>query len=150
MATMTGGCLCGGVTVRLSEPIRQVGACHCATCRRWTSGPWMALRAPPDTHMEGETLEVYRSSEFAERGFCRRCGAHIFHRPQLGPEIAVSAGLFPPQEMKLTREIFFDLKPAFYSFAQDTLKRSSFVMALAWAPRILWRSLRRSLSGGPA
>lgn len=38
-----GRCLCGGVTVRLPRRVNDVGVCHCATCRRWGSGPWMSL-----------------------------------------------------------------------------------------------------------
>ncbi len=105
----------------------------------------MALRAPLDTRIEGATLSVYKSSGFAERGFCMRCGSHIFHRPQDGPELAVSAGLFASDDLRLDREIFHDRKPEFYAFQGATRKRSSTVMALAWAPRMIWRRLRRQV-----
>jgi hypothetical protein len=131
------------VQVSLPISIRDVGACHCRMCRKWTSGPWMALRAPPETRIEGEDVRIFSSSAFAERGFCGVCGSALFHRPKNGPELAVSAGLFDPGDLRLTREIFFDAKPSFYAFANETIKRSSFVMALAWAPRLLWRALTR-------
>ncbi len=38
--------------------------------------------------ISGETLAVFGSSDFAERGFCTRCGTHIFHRPKDGPKLA--------------------------------------------------------------
>lgn len=140
-----GFCLCGGVRVKLPDQVRDVGACHCAMCRRWTSGPWMALRAPGDINLEGDTITIYASSSFAERGFCRACGTVLFHRPKGGPEIAISAGLFEPNDMRLTREIFYDAKPGFYAFANATLKRSTLAMALAWGPRLLWRALLQRL-----
>jgi hypothetical protein len=139
-----GRCLCGGVTVTIPARVTDVGVCHCADCRTWTSGPWMALRAPPETRIEGASVKVFRSSAFAERGFCGTCGSVLFHRPQDGPEIAVSAGLFDPARFTLAREIFFDRKPAFYSFGQHTLKRSALAMAAAWGPRLLWRRMTRA------
>ena len=55
--------------------------------------------------LEGQCLCVICSA-FAERGFCRTCGTHIFHRPQNGPELAVNSGLFPPDDLFFAREIF--------------------------------------------
>jgi len=91
----------------------------------------------------GDELAVYRSSAFAERGFCRRCGAHIFHRPQDGPELAVSAGLFQSADLHIVTEIFFDAKPPFYRFVANSEKRSSASMAQEWLPRLIRRRIRR-------
>lgn len=133
-----GRCLCGGVTVRLPAAMNDVGVCHCATCLRWNSGPWMSLRAPGST-INGSELAIFRSSTFAERGYCRRCGTHIFHRPQDGPELAISAGLFQSLDLHIEREIFFDAKPPYYRFVADSEKRSSASMAREWLPRLLRR-----------
>jgi len=141
---VTGRCLCGGVSVHLPAAMDDVGVCHCTTCRRWTSGPWLSLQAP-GTIVEGATLAVYRSSPFAERGFCHRCGTHIFHRPQDGPEIAISAGLFPAVRLHIAREIFYDAKPPFYRFVAASDKRSSASMAREWLPRLIGRRLARWL-----
>lgn len=119
----------------------DVGVCHCATCRRWNGGPWMSLQAPGST-VTGDHLVVYRASRFAERGFCGRCGTHIFHRPQDGPELAVSAGLFSIETLHVAREIFFDAKPPFYRFEAVSEKRSTGSMAREWIPRLLWRRLK--------
>jgi len=64
---MMGQCLCGGVAVRLPTPESEVGVCHCVTCRRWGSGSGMAVQAP-GAGISGESLTVYSSSRFAERG----------------------------------------------------------------------------------
>ena len=141
---LTGRCLCGAVTVQLPSAMRDVGVCHCATCLNWNSGPWMALQAP-GTSISGDTLAVYRSSAFAERGFCRQCGTHIFHRPQDGPELAISAGLFLHADLHIAREIFIDHKPPYYRFEADSEKRSSLSMAREWLPRLLRRRAERWL-----
>ena len=139
-----GRCLCGGVSVRLPRYMDDVGVCHCETCRHWNSGPWMSLQAPGSV-IAGEALVVFRSSAFAERGFCRQCGTHIFHRPQDGPEIAISAGLFPSADFHIAREIFIDRKPPFYRFVANSQRRSSASMAREWLPRLIRRRLARWL-----
>ncbi|MCC2978474.1 GFA family protein [Sphingomonas sp. PL-96] len=141
---VTGGCLCGSVSVRIPARRNDVGVCHCATCRQWGSGPWMALQVPGAV-ISGDDLAVHRSSVFAERGFCRRCGTHIFHRPQEGPELAISAGLFPTSGLHIAREIFFDAKPPFYRFVAESEKRSGASMAREWFPRLLYRRMGRWL-----
>ena len=96
VSSTVGRCLCGGVTVTLPHAVRDVEACHCAMCRRWGSGPWLGVEAPPGTAVEGDTLTVYPSSSLAERGFCSRCGSNVFYRFRSGPELVVSSGLFRP------------------------------------------------------
>ncbi|KPF76497.1 hypothetical protein IP78_13160 [Brevundimonas sp. AAP58] len=137
---MTGRCLCGGVTVRLSMPTDEVGVCHCRLCRRWGGGPWMAVQVP-GSEITGETLVVYRSSSFAERGFCGRCGSHVFHRPRQGPELAISTGLLENPDFRIAREIFDDARPPFYRFEADSVKRSGLSMALEWLPKLIGRRL---------
>lgn len=139
---LTGRCLCGDVVVQLPVATGDVGVCHCATCRRWNSGPWMSLQVP-DAVIDGDGLAIFQSSAFAERGFCRRCGTHIFHRPQDGPELAVSAGLFQSVNLHVAREIFFDAKPEFYRFVADSDKRSSASMVREWLPRLIGRRIGR-------
>lgn len=73
-----GHCLCGAVAVRVARPPGWVGACHCRMCQRWTGGLFLCFPA------EGVTVAGpvtrYRSSSFAERGFCTICGSHLWMR----------------------------------------------------------------------
>ena len=101
----------------------------------------MGLQAPATAKIEGETLAVYHSSMFAERGFCSVCGSNIFYRMQDGPELEVSAGLFDGAGMHLSREIFHDSKPPFYAFVGDTNKRTGASMKLEYAPRLIARKV---------
>jgi hypothetical protein len=98
----------------------------------------MALQVP-GARIEGDMLRVYAATAFAERGFCRVCGAHIFHRPKDGPELAVSAGLFDADGLHVAREIFIDRKPPWYRFVADSVKRTEASMIREWLPRIIWR-----------
>jgi hypothetical protein len=142
--SITGRCLCGGVSVVLDVAVHSVGVCHCNICRRWTSGPWMALQVP-DATVVGESLKTFKSSSFAERGFCRICGAHIFHRPKLGRELAVSAGLFADPAQYIDREIFTDSQPRYYGFTNRGSRRSALSMAIEWLPKLIVRQIARWL-----
>lgn len=65
---------------------------------------------------------VFRSSDWAERGFCGTCGTHLFYRLLPTGEYILPAGLFQDQTFELTNEIFVEQKPAFYEFRNETRK----------------------------
>jgi hypothetical protein len=121
--TATGGCLCSGVRFTIADPPSEVTVCHCDMCRRWTSGPMMALHPKTAPRMEAtETLAWHRSSEWAERGFCNRCGASLFYRIVGKPdETYVSAGAVddPGIFSGIGLAVFSDERPAFYDFKGD-------------------------------
>ena len=102
----------------------------------------MALQVP-EAVVTGATLVVFQSSAFAERGFCSKCGAHIFHRPKVGNELAVSAGLFSDPDQFIAREIFVDSQPASYGFENRGSRRTSLSMAMEWGPKLVWRNAKR-------
>ncbi len=118
---MKGSCLCGAVAVSAPDQT-EVAACHCGMCRRWGGGPLLAVHCGHDVHISGtEQVTVFKSSEWAERGFCSRCGTHLFYRVVQGNEYIVPVGLFGdamPFEFK--EQIFTDHKPGYYEFANRT------------------------------
>ncbi|MCB1757128.1 MAG: GFA family protein [Gammaproteobacteria bacterium] len=118
----TGACLCGAVKVTVHKMRKDFGACHCDMCRTWGGGPLMASDCGRQVEFEGEEhIGVYSSSDWAERGFCKQCGTHLFYRLKEGPEYHCPVGLFPNIEgMHLKRQVFIEKKPDSYSFADDT------------------------------
>ena len=79
--SMSGGCLCGAVRFTAAPRDHDIGACHCNMCRRWTAGPFLALECGGTVKIDDASdLGIYRSSEWAERGFCKRCGTPLFYR----------------------------------------------------------------------
>lgn len=121
---MSGKCLCGAVRFTARAEAPHVGACHCGMCRRWTSGPFMAVELSEPPSFTGEDqVGVYRSSEWGERGFCQPCGTTLFWRMPDGAHYGISAGALDSQNGLIFRDqIFIDEKPAFYHFANDTKK----------------------------
>lgn len=118
----TGRCLCGKVRFTINEPVHEVGACHCDMCRRWSGGVFLALHCTGPVSFEGEDHIVrYKSSDWAERGFCGNCGTNLFYRLVDSDEHIMSPGSLDDQsELSLTSQIFIDEKPDWYDFANKT------------------------------
>lgn len=94
--SLTGRCECGSVRFEVTGPLRKVVFCHCGQCRR-TSGHYVAATACATGDLQtvaDEGLRWYRSSEFAERGFCGTCGSSLFWRPDHGKHLSIMAGAF--------------------------------------------------------
>lgn len=122
----SGHCLCGVVSYTLAEPPKGYGACHCAMCRRWTGGIELGIQVPADgiTWSGDENIATFASSEWAERGWCKTCGANLFWRLTMpGPMqglLAICAGTLDSLDgLELTQEVYIDHKPAGHAFAGD-------------------------------
>ena len=88
--TMPGGCLCGAVRFTAAPKDREVGACHCSMCRQVDGGAVLGdrLRRRDARSRTLSNLGVYRSSEWAERCFCKKCGTPLFYR-LVGKELSL-------------------------------------------------------------
>ena len=117
----SGRCLCGAVRFTAMLPDRTFGACHCDICRRWTAGPFLAVECTGLAVADEAQLGVFRSSEWAERGFCKACGTPLFYRLLQGDFAAVSLeALDDRADFAFTGQVFIDEKPAYYDFANAT------------------------------
>ena len=118
----SGQCLCGAVKITARKAEKTVGACHCSWCRRWCGGPLMAVDCGTDVEISGEdSVTIYDSSEWAERGFCNKCGSSLFYRLKQDGQHIIAAGLFgDAEDLTFTNQVFIDEKPSFYNFAEDT------------------------------
>jgi hypothetical protein len=119
---LSGGCLCKAVRFTATPADNEVGTCHCSMCRRWTAGPFMVRDCGTSLKVEDKTnLGAYRSSEWAERGFCKSCGTPLYYRLIDRDSYFVSAEAFDDvTDISFTTQIFIDEKPAYYDFANNT------------------------------
>ncbi|ARU56811.1 MAG: GFA family protein [Pseudomonadales bacterium] len=130
-----GTCLCGAVTLSgNAEP--HVGVCHCSMCRKWGGGPYFAVDCGTDLKITGEDhVATFSSSEWAERGFCKDCGTHLFYRLKGNQQYMLPAGLLSNQDdFKLDHQIFIDKKPAYYDFANETETMTEAEVFAKYAP----------------
>jgi hypothetical protein len=114
----SGRCQCGAVTYRVSGNMREVVNCHCSQCRRVHGhAPGYSAARKAEIAIEGaDNIAWYRSSDEAQRGFCRHCGSSLFWRPEGRETISVSAGsLNAPTGMKTVRHIFAADKGDYYA-----------------------------------
>ncbi|THF67150.1 GFA family protein [Pseudothauera nasutitermitis] len=133
---LDGRCLCGAVRIAATAASHEVGACHCGICRRWSGGPMFAFECVGAPRIEGEAqLAVYPSSDWAERGFCKTCGTHLFYRLRDGSHYAVPVGLVDGgQPWLFDSQIFIDDKPVWYRFANATRDLTGAEVFALYAP----------------
>ena len=124
--THTGSCLCGAVTFTVTELPSETGACHCKMCRRHSGGVFLGMRVPQDkiTYSGTDQIGIFKSSEWAERAFCKTCGSTLYYRVTAPGshqgDYHIGFGTLDDQSgVTLTEEIFIDKKPAGYAFAGD-------------------------------
>jgi len=130
-----GGCLCGAVevTARVDQPILR--ACHCEMCRRHTSGAFMSVSTVAGSVEVHGPAQTYRSSDWAERGFCGTCGSTLWYGTVEDGVRNLSAGLFPDAAGGVLKvEFFADLCPGGYGFAGAHRKMSSAETIALFAP----------------
>lgn len=131
-----GSCLCGSVKIITSTMSRKLVACHCDMCRKWTGGPLMSVSCGSDVKFNGEeSICVYDSSQWAERGFCKKCGSGLFYRFKENNHYYIPIGLFENcKNIEFEEQLFIDKKPECYSFSNDTISLTEEEVYAKYAP----------------
>ena len=112
--------MCGAVTARatISSPILR--ACHCDMCRQHTSAMFMSLAVDEGTLTFDGPVTNFRSSDWAERGFCGVCGSTLFYATVADGARYPSAGLFADiDDVPLKLEFYSDMCPSGYALQGD-------------------------------
>lgn len=116
-STHIGGCLCDAVRYEVRGRLRDVVKCHCTMCQRLHGvfGAHSKAKKSDIRITRDEGLAWYASSERAQRGFCRRCGASLFWRPVDQDASGILAGsLDAPSGLKTLGHIFTADKADYY------------------------------------
>jgi hypothetical protein len=106
-------------------------------CRKWGGGPLLAVDCGADVVIEGEeNVGVYDSSQWAERGFCTRCGTHLFYRLKQNQQYHIPAGLLDGcDDLVFESQVFIDEKPGYYAFANETKNMTGAEIFAMYAPK---------------
>jgi hypothetical protein len=99
-ATLTGGCLCGGVRFELTAPPLSAGYCHCTRCQRRTG-----TASSAQARVDRRALRLLQGAELVkgwrppgggfEKCFCGECGGHLFSRNPDDPnQMSIRLGAF--------------------------------------------------------
>jgi hypothetical protein len=116
---MKGSCLCGSVSFETNEIISEVTACHCGMCNTWSSSPFIAIQLKEPFIVSGDNnISHYKSSEWAERTFCKKCGTLLYYKSSTPEFYHFNAALFHLSQKinSISIEIFTDKKPDYYNF----------------------------------
>ena len=125
-----GGCLCGAVRYQVKGQLRDIVNWHCSMCQK--------LHGNFGAHTKASTVNItipnsaglawYKTSDIAQRGFCRECGSSLFWQPFNLDATGILAGSLDCSEgLKTMGHIFVGEKPDFYEITDDCplFKRSS-------------------------
>ncbi len=124
----TGGCACGAVRFEAEGERAFLDACHCRTCRAWTGGPALSLKVERLTLSQGaDALLVWKSSDWAERTSCARCGGKLWFRlsdaPAGGEHYVFAGALDRIDDLPVDLEIFADQKPAQWNHLSESSRK---------------------------
>ncbi|EPY54031.1 S-(hydroxymethyl)glutathione synthase activity [Schizosaccharomyces cryophilus OY26] len=118
-----GSCLCKAVQVSAQVEKPELSTCHCESCRKWCTGPFMAFEAKHVDLEPKEKVTHYASSDIAKRTFCKSCGTSLSFYYNNMKQICVNPWIFENvQGITSNVEVCYDNKPDCYSFANDTKK----------------------------
>ncbi|NNE53375.1 MAG: GFA family protein [Sulfitobacter sp.] len=136
MVHLEGRCLCGAVTVSADAQKPMLRACHCDMCRRQNSSAFVSIATNPQSVEIDGPVKVYRSSEWAERGFCPECGSTLYYAALHDGVKQLAAGLFDNAGgAPLKLEFFVDRCPQGYAFAGDHKRLTTADTIALFAPK---------------
>ena len=118
-----GGCLCGAIRYQsTAAPVRCV-ICHCSMCRKHSGAPILAfVHFPLDSfRWLKEEPARYRSSQFAERGFCPTCGSTLtMHEEILDDRVQIAVGsLDEPERVRPDDHVWTKDQIAWFEVSDD-------------------------------
>ena len=123
--TRSAACMCGAVQMT-ADVEATFGTCYCKMCQRWSAGTFRGVHAHNIRYRHGEDLvTVHRSSDWANRGFCSRCGSNLFYHAD-GQPVSLAVGILDTiEDMTPAYEFFCDLKPAPFEQMDGARKMTS-------------------------
>ncbi len=139
-------CHCKKVVLRIINMNPRFSVCHCDTCQLIHNGPWYGADCGNIKVINGkehvsnfpvEHGEIDKGSNqqksWTAWNFCSHCGSRLFYSKddkeskKVNDSFNVSVGLLHlicPKDMTMENELFYEMKPDYYSF-HETKKFSS-------------------------
>ena len=120
--------MCGAVSFNAVGMSDEFSACHCKMCQRWTGSFFKGVSVATEklTISGQKNITVFKSSNFAERAHCSKCGSAIWWRMTTGPHVgntSVALGLLDDTDgITLKREYFVDYKNSTNVLSDDRIQ----------------------------
>jgi len=118
---LKGSCFCGAVEYEAGGLSSPIGYCHCATCRKTHSTPFIATARTPHDAFKwtkgADTVAYIESSPGKRRHFCPKCGTHMMaERPDEAVAILRIASVDSPLPSKPVVHIWTSEKADYFDF----------------------------------
>jgi hypothetical protein len=110
---LTGGCQCGAVRYEWLEKPDHASVCYCRMCQKASGQPLMGFTGGRREHLRWTrgTPSAFKSSNMAERGFCRDCGTPLTYAFEGTERISVTINsLDDPEAIPPTRQYGMEAK----------------------------------------
>jgi hypothetical protein len=127
----SGQCFCGAVSFTIAFPSKWVAHCHCTICQRAHGAAfvtWVSVDESRMTVRDSEKrLTWHESSADSKRGFCSRCGSHLFFRSSRWPgewHIA-RANFTTPVDREPQVHAFYETHVPWFVFNDELPKKPS-------------------------
>ena len=123
-----GGCLCGAIRYRSAAPPMRCVICHCGDCRKHSGAPCLSFVHFPKHSFTWVLREPqrYRSSQYAERGFCPECGSTLsMHEVILEDRVQVTLGSLDSPEQVMPQDHVWTESQISWFEVEDDLPRFS-------------------------
>ncbi len=121
MSDIEGGCACGQVRFKITQPFLGVAVCHCRDCQKASGGGpgYMALALKSGfevTKGEGKTyVSLTDSGTEIGRTFCAECGTPLWSEPPGVPFYPVKVGTLDDFTIEQpTLHLYTDSAPAWH------------------------------------
>ena len=115
--------MCGAVRYEATAAPLRCMICHCEQCRRHSGGPCLSfVHFPADAfRWIGAEPTRYRSSAYAERGFCGTCGSTLsMHEEVLSDRVQVALGsLDDPGRVRPDDHVWTKSRVRWFEVADD-------------------------------
>lgn len=115
MSIMEGGCACGAIRFRVTQPFFAAAACHCRDCQHSTGGgpAYVGLAAKGTFEVTKGEAKVFMSKGDSGadvgRAFCPDCGSPLYSVPASAPFVPVKLGaLDDPSAARIGIHIYMD------------------------------------------
>ncbi|KEF60467.1 uncharacterized protein A1O9_02028, partial [Exophiala aquamarina CBS 119918] len=115
--------------VAAGKPL-AVNACHCGACQRVSGGPFLGFADYDSVSVSWtQPPDIWASSEFAERGYCKICGSaismmYLFERERIGLTLGTIKEADPPIP-GITYHIFLSEKAPWFVVPEDGATRQA-------------------------
>ena len=120
---ISGSCLCGKVTYKISGSIGDIVHCHCGTCRKAHGAAFSSVAAVPDDEFSisgSKLLGSYESSKGKHRYFCSNCGTQVYAKRDNTEHVILRLGSLDDEPEAVERShIWISQKANWYSINND-------------------------------